>query len=78
MTVSFRNTETAMVSLEQLQDRMSSLVIANQQLEVTREEERALELVRITETQGSIQQHSDSNTGLETQLLNLPVPSKRK
>jgi chromosome segregation ATPase len=71
MTVSFRNTETAVVSLDQLQDRMSSLMMANQQLEVTRDSERALEQERITDTQGSIQLHSQSNTALETQLLSL-------
>ncbi len=66
-----RSTETSLVSLDQLQDRMSSLVVANQQLEVTRDNERALEQERIVSTQQALHQFSGSNTSLEKQLLNL-------
>jgi chromosome segregation ATPase len=59
------------VAVMQLPHLMESIVIANQHLQNTREQERELEHHRISDHQSSIQLHGSSNTSLEKQLLSL-------
>jgi uncharacterized protein YbcI len=69
--VSSRDSQSGLVTLNQLEDRMGVLVVANQTLASEREKETILEQARIIDTQVSIQQSSTSNSGLGTQLISL-------